>query len=80
MLPRLREHAVAIFRAGLAEVGAERAIEIHVQRDANAGRLHLSSGYSFAMPDFKRVLVLGAGKAAARMAVTIERFAPAFDW
>lgn len=76
---RLREEAVAIFRAGLDAVGAEKAVARHVQLDTNAGHLSLSSGQSLPISQFERVFVVGAGKAAAPMAVAIERvIAPAF--
>lgn len=78
MLCELRNDAVAIFRAALDAVDAEKAVAHHVRIASN--RLQLSSGQSLPLTDFKRVLVVGAGKAAAPMAVAIERLiAPAFE-
>jgi len=80
MLCQLRQDATTIFRAGLHAVDAEQAVRRHVRLDAPAGLLHLSSGESLLLSQFKRVFVVGAGKAAAPMAFALEQLiAPAFE-
>ena len=80
VLCKLREDAKAIFQAGLDAVDAEEAVRRHLRLDVPAGLLHLSSGESLLLSRFKRVLVVGAGKAAAPMAFALEQLiAPAFE-
>ena len=79
-LCQLRRDATTIFRAGLNAVDAEEAVRRHVQIDVPAYRLHLSSGDSLSLSQFKRAFVVGAGKAAAPMAFALEQLiAPVFE-
>jgi glycerate 2-kinase len=71
-LSQLRDEAVEIFRAAVDAVDAEKAVATHVRLDTVPDCLHLNSGQSFPISQFRRVLVVGAGKAAAPMAVSIE--------
>ena len=73
MLCQLREDATAIFRAGVHAVDADQAVKRHVRLDVQAGLLHLSTGESLLLSQFKRVFVVGAGKAAAPMACALEQ-------
>src|SRR5580658_3713995 len=73
MLCQLREDASAIFCAGVHAVDADQAVKRHVRLDVPAGLLHLSTGESLLLSQFKRVFVVGAGKAAAPMACALEQ-------
>jgi hydroxypyruvate reductase len=80
ILCQLRRDATTIFRAGLHAVDAEEAVRRHVQIDVPAYRLHLSSGESLSLSQFKRAFAVGAGKAAAPMAFALEQLiAPVFE-
>lgn len=69
MLIRLREHAEAVFRAGLKAVDPIRAVGRHVKRDGDV----LTVGErSYDLSKFERVFVVGAGKASAAMGRTVE--------
>jgi glycerate 2-kinase len=65
---RLRRDAFLIFRAGLAAASPERAIE---RAFALEGRSLRINDRAFDLDGLKRILVLGAGKASRRMAVSI---------
>ncbi len=69
MLIRLREHAEAVFRAGLKAVDPIRAVGRHVRRDGDV----LTVGErSYDLSKFERVFVVGAGKASAAMGRAVE--------
>jgi glycerate-2-kinase len=44
----------------------------HIRLDGAAARLQLGTGQSFPISQFKRVLVVGTGKAAAPMALRLK--------
>ncbi len=74
MTSAIRAHLEQIFAAGLSRVDPETLIRSTLNREG--GRLHVTTeGHSEAvdLDAFKRVLVLGAGKATARMARAVER-------
>lgn len=80
VLDKLRQDAIAIFQAAIEAVDAEVAVRRHVHVDLRAGLLRLSSGTCLSLSRFKRVLVVGGGKAAASMAFALEQvIAPAFE-
>lgn len=58
-----------IFRAGLEAVDPEAAVRSHVRRNGNT--LYAGDG-TYALDDFKRVFLVGAGKASAPMAKALE--------
>lgn len=64
-----RLDARAIFQAGLQAVAPGAAIKKHCRLD---GGMLLVDGCSYDLDLFSRVIVLGAGKAAAAMALSIE--------
>lgn len=65
----LREHAKKIFEAGLAAVNPKEAVRRHLRREGDL----LSLGKeALDLRGFERVLVVGAGKASAPMAVAVE--------
>jgi hydroxypyruvate reductase len=68
-LKRLRQHAKEIFWAGVAAVDPEAAVARVLQRDGDFLRL---AGEIYDLRDFRRVFVVGAGKAAVSMARAIE--------
>jgi len=73
MTPAIRAHLEQIFAAGLARVDPEALIRSTLKREG--GRLHITVDGHSATVDlgaFVRVLVLGAGKATARMALALE--------
>jgi glycerate 2-kinase len=65
----LRRDALAIFHAGLGAVNPAEAIALHVRVERD--RLGVN-GTSLDLGAFERVFVVGAGKAAARMAQAVE--------
>ena len=65
----LREHAEAIFRAGLRAVDPVDAIKKFVRLEE--GVLHVASS-SYTLDDFDRIYVVGGGKAGAAMAKALE--------
>jgi hydroxypyruvate reductase len=70
MLKRLREHAEAVFSAGLKAVDPIRAVGRHVKRDGDV----LTVGErSCDLSKFERVFVVGAGKASAAMGRAVKR-------
>jgi glycerate 2-kinase len=69
MEARMKDACVAIFRAGLDAVDPQEAVRraLHLSGDA------LQVGeHSHRLKDFKRILVIGAGKAGAPMAQAVE--------
>jgi hydroxypyruvate reductase len=66
---RLKEHALAIFRAGVAAVEPRRAVRACVRL---AGNALMAGGRRLPLPGGARVFVVGAGKAAAPMAAAVE--------
>jgi hydroxypyruvate reductase len=67
---RLRRDALSIFRASLQAADPEQAILRHLAVDGPALR---AGGRRYDLNRFDRVLVIGAGKASARMARAVER-------
>jgi len=68
-LAELRRDALAIFHAGLGAVDPAEAVKRHV----TYGDGHLKAGdRSYDLSSFESVYVVGAGKAAARMAQGVE--------
>lgn len=65
----MRQDARAIFRAGVEAVAPEKAIETHCQRDGH--RLQVGP-YRYDLSRYKKVWIIGTGKAAAAMAHTLE--------
>jgi hydroxypyruvate reductase len=69
-MPGLRRHAISIFRAGLKAADPVEAV---------LRNLRISDGVLFAgkrrydLSHFRRVLVVGAGKASASMAIAVEK-------
>jgi glycerate 2-kinase len=70
LLRKMRSEAIEIFDAALAAVDPEEAISRHVK--LHDGVL-LVGGSRFPLEQFKRVVVVGAGKANAPMALALER-------
>lgn len=68
-LSRMRQQARTIFQAGLAAVDPEKAVRRYVSVSGN--RLTIGEQH-FALDDFERILVVGAGKAVAPMARALE--------
>lgn len=66
----LRKHAVSIFRAGLRAADPVQAVLRHVQLDGD--RL-IVGRKQYPLDRFRRIFVVGAGKAAAPMAQALER-------
>lgn len=66
---RLRDDAVAIWKAGVAAVDSERLVRGVVHREGN--RL-LLAGHAFNLGEDSRIVVVGAGKAGAGMARGFE--------
>jgi glycerate 2-kinase len=66
----LRAHARQIFFAGLSAADPLDAINRAVQREGN--RLHIRERF-YDLNQFQRIYITGCGKAAARMALAIER-------
>ena len=67
---KLRQHALAIFRAGLEAADPARAIASHVTLK---GETLLVGGERYRLDRYRRILVVGAGKAGATMAAALER-------
>ena len=66
----LRKHAAAIFRAALKAADPEEAVRRHFRVENEtliAGKRH------YRLRDYRRVFVVGAGKASAAMAKAVER-------
>ncbi len=65
----LREHAIEIWKSGVAAVASDRLIRNAVTCD---GRLLFVCGCGFDTKFLQRIIVVGAGKAGAGMAAAIE--------
>jgi hydroxypyruvate reductase len=63
-------HALQIFRAALDAADPARAILAHLRL---AGRTLIAGDHRYALSDFDRIQVIGAGKAGAKMAAAVER-------
>lgn len=72
---RLRDDALAIWSAGVAAVHAGRLVRAAVRRDGDVLVVGGSGrpGCTLALDDFRRVAVVGAGKATAAMAAGLEQ-------
>ena len=68
-LEQLRQDARAILDAGVAAAASYRAVAQHVRLEP--GRL-LIAGRAYHLDRYQRILVVGAGKASARMAQALE--------
>ncbi len=68
-LKKMRHDAAAIFQAGLRAVAPEEAVRRHVHRDGDA---LIVTGRRYDLPAFRKVIVVGAGKAACPMAKVLE--------
>ena len=66
---KMREHALQIFQAGLQAVDPVEAIKRHTRLEKD---LLYIGDRQFNLKDYDRILVVGAGKAAAPMARTVE--------
>jgi glycerate 2-kinase len=67
---QLREDALAIWHAGLAAVDSERLVRDHVVIE---GKLIVIEDLPLSIEDYDRIVVVGAGKAGAGMAASLER-------
>ena len=65
----LREHAEAIWRAGVAAVNSTAAVQRHISCDGTT--LHIA-GVSLSLSQLGRIEIIGAGKAGAGMAAGAE--------
>lgn len=67
----------AIYRAAIAAVNPAAAVASHVCRDGDTLRLNSAGGIirEFNLNDYKKIIVVGAGKATAPMARAIETLA-----
>ncbi len=68
-LAQLRSDAAGIFAAAVKSVDAANAVRRHVH--ANGGAIEVANR-SYALADFQRIFIVGAGKAAAPMARALE--------
>jgi len=68
--PTLRRDALAIFKAALKAADPAEAIRRHV---AVAGSILQAGRQRYDLERYRRIIVLGAGKASARMAATLEK-------
>lgn len=66
---KLRADALAIFHAGLVAVEPAAAVRRHVRREGNF--LHIADR-QYDLRSFKKIFVIGAGKAACPMAAVLE--------
>jgi hydroxypyruvate reductase len=66
---KLRKDAAAIFRAALKAAGPEEAVRRHLRAD---GDTLIAGKRRYRLQDYRRVLVIGAGKAGAAMAKAVE--------
>ncbi len=69
---RLRKDAKELFRAGINAVDAGNAVARHLSLDADSNVLRVGGLQPVPLGGFKRVFVVGAGKAAASMASAVE--------
>lgn len=65
----LREHAIEIWKAGVAAVSSERLVRGAIHFD---GRTLCVCGHTWEVDSLDRILVLGVGKAGAGMAGAVE--------
>jgi glycerate 2-kinase len=70
---KLHRDAMAIFRAALKAADAREAVRRSIRFTPRTQRLQVSNVISLDLRDFERVFVVGAGKAAAAMAVAVEQ-------
>ena len=68
-MEKMREHALEIFQAGLQAVDPVEAIKRHTALEKDLLNI---GDQKFNLKDYNRILVVGAGKAAAPMAKTVE--------
>lgn len=68
-LAELRQAAAEIFQAGLRAVEPAEAVRRHLSR---RGHWLYGNGHTFDLLQFRRVFVVGAGKAGAPMAAVVE--------
>ena len=66
---KLRQHAKEIFWAGVSAVDPQNAVRRALQRE---GDLLTIGGEVFDLREYRRVFVIGAGKAAVAMARGVE--------
>lgn len=71
-LSQLRADAQAIFQAGLDAVDARNAVSRHLSLDSSGEVLSIDASIRLPLSRFDRIFVIGAGKAAAPMAVAVE--------
>jgi glycerate-2-kinase len=72
-IPNATDAALAIWKAGLAAVDAQRLVIENFRLERDAGELFLALGEAtFAIDGMDDLLVIGAGKAAAAMAAGLE--------
>jgi len=69
VLQKTRDDAVAIFHKGLEAVAPDAAVRRYCRRDGS--RLTIGN-QSFQLDSFQKIFVVGAGKATAPMAATLE--------
>jgi glycerate 2-kinase len=72
-LHQLHADAKAIFAAAIDAVDAQKAVARHLSLDTSNGILRIGDDLRLSLSDFKRVYIVGAGKAAAPMAVAVEQ-------
>jgi hydroxypyruvate reductase len=68
-IAKMRKHAMQIFQAGLQAVDPVEAIKRHAKKDKD---LLFIGDCRFNLNDYDRILVVGAGKAVAPMALAME--------
>lgn len=67
---RLRKHAAAIFRAALQAADPQEAVRRHLRLEGETLR---AGKRRYRLRDYRRVRVIGAGKASAAMAKAVEQ-------
>jgi hydroxypyruvate reductase len=78
-LGKLRADAETIFWAGINAVDAQKAVAHHLSTDIRNDVLRIGTSTALPLSQFKRVFIVGAGKAAAPMTAALEQvLAPAF--
>ncbi len=65
----MREQLMTIFRAGLAAADPAAAVHRHLRRDGERLR---AGGWEIDLAKIRRVILVGAGKASARMGAAVE--------
>lgn len=66
----LRRNALSIFRAALAASDPVQAVLRHLRLDRD---VLIAAGRRYRLKSYRRILVVGAGKASAAMALAVER-------